>query len=221
MDMAALIVSIIAIVISAASGAYTRIQARANQRSAIADEVTAELERDRRHAELTPKLRVICRPANPGSEYYKVIVHLVGPMALGRLDALTVTIRNDSVWRERATPLAGGPTQEEVAAHIWGPLRFTPGTGPGANPVAGVPGADPTGRTVTAAGVPVGEDWIFALEPTRPAIWMRQTIDEWRRDRGTILRLTFECHQEDTEPWTLTGEIDTQTDNPVEIPARP
>ncbi|VVJ21643.1 Uncharacterised protein [Amycolatopsis camponoti] len=220
MDLAALIVAIASGIIALGSAGYTRMAARANRRSADADEITAALEGDRRHAELTPRLRVRCAPANAGSEDFKLTVELLGPPELGGLDSLEVTIRNDNPWRGQGTPLAGGPSPEAVAAHLWSPLRFKSGTGPGADPVNGVPGADPTGRTTPTSGFPVGEALPFFLEPTTPPVWSEgQSSQDWRRERGTVLRLSFLCGKDGTE-WTLVGEIDTQTDNAVIIPER-
>jgi hypothetical protein len=77
---------------------------------------------------------------------------LTGPADLARLDRLVVTIRDDHPWRAEGTRLAGGPTREQVAEQIWGPYRFTPGTGPGTDSTRGIPGADPTGRTTPTRG---------------------------------------------------------------------
>ncbi|WP_284741737.1 hypothetical protein [Amycolatopsis sp. RTGN1] len=220
MDQAALIVAIVSGLISLGSVGYARMAARANKRSAVADETTAALEGDRRHAELTPRLRVRCTPANAGSPDSKLTVELLGPPELGGLDELVVTIRNDNPWRGQSAPLAGGPSSEAVAAHLWSPLKFVRGTGPGADPAFGVPGADDTGRTTPTSGLPVGEMLPFFLEPTTPPVWSEgQTRQDWRRERGTVLRLSFLCRKDGAE-WTLVGEIDTQTDNPVMIPER-
>lgn len=64
--MAALIVAIVSGVMSLAGVGYTRSAEQANRRSALADETTAALESDRRHAELTAQLRLRCVPENPG-----------------------------------------------------------------------------------------------------------------------------------------------------------
>ena len=61
----------------------------------------------------------------------RLSVFLAGAPELRRLDSLTVKIRDDHPWRADGSPLAGGPSSEEVAAQIWGPYRFIPGTGPG------------------------------------------------------------------------------------------
>lgn len=132
--------------------------AEAATRSADAAAVTARLDIDRRHAELTPHFRISVEPSNPGSDTLRLAVCLLGPPELERLDALTVTIRDDHPWRAQGRALASGPTPEQVAQQIWGRWRFTPGTGPGTDSIRGIPGADPTGRTTPTQGLPVGEE---------------------------------------------------------------
>jgi hypothetical protein len=166
-DIAALVVAIVAAVAAAAAAEYAR-------RSAKSAAETAALDRQRRHAELTPHFRVALERANPGVDTQRLRVFLIGPPELERLDALTMTIRDDHPWRGQGPQLAGGPTPEQVARHIWGPYRFTPGTGPGADAVRGIPGADPTGRTTPTRGMPVGEELQFSLEPTLPPSWSQQ-----------------------------------------------
>jgi hypothetical protein len=146
-------------------------------------------------------------------------VFLTGPPELERLDALTVTIRDDHTWRGQHT-LAGGPTPEQLAEQIWGPYRFTPGSGPGADSVHGIPGADPTGRTIPTRGMPVGEELPFHLELTRPPTWSQQLTDSWRQARGSVVRLRLECRRDGREPWTLACEIDTAGNGlrTVEVP---
>lgn len=228
MDIAALVVSVVSVLVAIVAVLYARRldqkaapavaaahrSAAAAERSATAAEKSAEagesaraLEQQRRNAELTPRFRVRYEPANPGVETRRLSVFLAGPPELGRLDTLTVSIRDDHPWRGQGTPLAGGPTPEQVAEQIWGPYRFTPGTGPGANMARGIPGADPTGRTTPTGGIPVGEELTFLLEPTRPPSWSQQPIDNWRQERGTVVRLQLECSREGWEPWTLPCEI--------------
>jgi hypothetical protein len=225
---AAVVVSIIAaalsfaaLIVSIVAAKYAARSASASENSAVANSTTAAVEVDRRHAELTPRLRIRCRPPNPGSDRLKLTVFLVGPPELRQLDKLTVTIRDDHPWRGRTNQIAGGPSSEQIAAQIWGPFRFVPGTGPGADPSRGVPGADSLGRSTTTSGLPVGEELPFSLEPTHAPPWSAHTPQDWRTERGTVLRLTFECHKDGAEPWVLNGEIDTQTDNPVHVPFSP
>jgi hypothetical protein len=188
------------------AGAAER-SAEAAARSADAAAVTAKLDTDRRHAELTPRFRITCAPSNPGSETLRLAVYLLGPPELKRLDGLAVRIRDDHPWRAQGTPLAGGPTPDQVAEQIWGRWRFTPGTGPGADPVRGIPGADPTGRITRAGILPVGEELPFQLEPTWPPPWSHQALDSWQQQVGPWLRLLLECYRHGQPPWILPVEI--------------
>lgn len=167
MDIASLVVAIVALVVSIFSTAYARRSARSGDKAAIAAGETAALDGQRRHEELTPHFKISCIAA--GVEQRKLEIKLIGPPSLGRLDGLTVTIRDDNPWLAEATSLASGPSAEEVRKQIWGPYRFTPGTGPGADPVRGIPGADRDGHSTPTGGMPVGETLPFFLEPvTRP-----------------------------------------------------
>jgi len=120
-----------------------------------------------------------------------------------------VSIRDDRPGRAEGRQLAAGPTPEQVAAQIWGPYRFVPGTGPGADSVRGIPGADPTGRVTPTRGMPVGESLQFALEPTRPPQWSGWSLEGWETQVGGMLRLQLEAQREGWEPWTLVCELRT------------
>jgi hypothetical protein len=136
----------------------------------------AEIESQRRHNELCPRLRVTCEPWGSGVDILRLRVALVGPPGLNLLDRLTVTIRDDHFRRGEHQQIMGGPTQEQIKAHIWGPYRFTPGTGPDDAR------ADPTGRKTVydaelshrgGAAVPTGAHHAWELddghEPARLA----------------------------------------------------
>jgi hypothetical protein len=215
MVIAALIVAIVSALASVAAVRYARRSDRsagrsavAAERSAVASEARAALEGQRRHAELTPRFRITCGPANPGTDTLRLVVFLAGPPELGRLDSVTVKIRDDHPWRADGTPLAGGPSPEEVAAQIWGPYRFIPGTGPGADLSRGIPGADPTGRVTPTRGMPVGEELPFALEPTSAPRWSAWSLENWRAQIGNVIRLQLDSHRDGWEPWTGTCEYD-------------
>jgi hypothetical protein len=85
-----------------------------------------------------------------------------------------------------------------------GPYRFKPGTGPHAAH------ADATVRvTLFNHELPVGEILVFQLEPTSPPPWATgTTLDEWQRERGTLMRLAFDATHPDFGSWTLSCEID-------------
>jgi hypothetical protein len=201
-------------VAAASIAAYAAYQSRSSAResrasSSEANAASAKLtaiESQRRHGELTPRLRVICEPFSPGSDIMRMRVMLVGPPGLDRLDKLTLTIRNDHFRRgENHQQVMGGPTPEEVQAHIWGPYQFL------AAPDDVRP--DSTGRTVEyTTAFPTGEELPFQLEHTHPARWMESTTPAaWLRERGTVLRLAFTAEHYDYGTWHLPCEIDTAT----------
>src|SRR5438105_7874572 len=85
-------------VVAAGVAAWAAYQSRSSAQEANrAANTLAHIERDRRHAELCPRFRVSSGPlglANyPG--VFRLRLLLVGPTALGQLDRLTVTIRDD------------------------------------------------------------------------------------------------------------------------------
>jgi hypothetical protein len=179
--------------------------AEAAERASAAADTLARIERDRRHTEMTPRFRVACRTINPGSDQVRMIVELIGPPSLDRVDELTLTIRNDYHRRGDGPRLAISPSEEEVKAHIWGPYKLARG-------VSGVDGAlpDATGRTITYPDLPLGEVHLFVLEPTYPARWMQgYTHAEWLRDRGTVIRFELKATHSEYGTWRLPGEVDT------------
>lgn len=163
------------------------------------------IEGQRHHMQLCPRVRVSCAPLNPGSETLRLRVALVGPPGLDRLDRLAVTIRNDHFLRGEGPyqQRMDGPTQEQIKEHVWGPYRFTPGTGPGEAR------ADGTGRvTVYDDDLPMGEELPFQLEPTNPAWISSMSVDDWQRQQGTIVRLAFTAEHNEHGTWYLPCEID-------------
>jgi type II secretory pathway pseudopilin PulG len=216
MTMAALLVSIVSALAAIAAVWIARRSDRSAAKSAAAAATTAALDVQRRRAELTPHFRVTCHPSNPGAPTLSLNVALDGPPELERLDKLTVTIRDDHPWRGQGAPLAGGATPEEIAAQVWGPYRFRPNTGPGADSTRGIPGADAIGRSTPTGGMPVGEELPLLLEPAWPPPWSQQAQDDWRREQGTVVRLRFECHRDGWDKqWTLPCEIDTAKDHEI------
>lgn len=179
---------------------------RANQAAGA----LAEIERDRRHAELMPRLRVRVEPLTPGDEEdLRLRVMLTGPPGLDRVDGLTVKIRDDHFRRGEGTLLADGPTREQIKAHVWGPYRFRPGIGPdGAR-------ADDDGRvTAYSSELPIGEELPYLLERTRPPAWAaHMTQEQWNGQRGPVIRIVLEAWHSDHGKWVLPCEIDLGTDH--------
>lgn len=205
-----------ALAIAAAAGvaAWAARQSRISaERANAAAEALAEIERDRRHSELTPRIRVVVEPWSDGTETKRLRMMLLGPPGLDHLDAVTVRIRDDHFRRGEGALLPAGPTRKEIKDHIWGPYMFTPGTGPDEAR------ADRTGRvTAYEAVLPVGEELPFQLDPTRPGSWMTgMSQEDWQRQRGTIMRIAIDAMHSQHGTWTLPCEIDLGKDDTAQI----
>ena len=190
---------------AAGIAAWAARQSRsAAQESNAAAKTMADIERDRHHAELSPRFRVTCEPWGVGQDYKRLRVMLLGPIALDHLDTLTVRIRDDQFRRREFSTLAGGPTPHQIGRQIWGPYRFSPFIGPDDAR------SDETGRiTFYGTAIPVGEELMFQIEPTMPPQWATSTPrEEWQRQRGTVIRLALDAQQTDLRPWTIPCEID-------------
>jgi hypothetical protein len=194
-------------VAAAGIAAWAATQSRSSAEQAnLAAGALADIERDRRHSELTPRFWVRVEPWGAGMDVTRLRVMLVGPPGLDHLDSLTVRIRDDHFRRGEGTLLAVGPSREQVKDHIWGPYMFTPGTGPDEAR------ADRTGRvTAYEASLPVGEELPFQLDKTRPGSWMgNMSQEDWQRQRGTVIRLALEATHNEHGSWTLPCEIDVE-----------
>lgn len=170
----------------------------------------ANIERDRRQSELTPRFRVRVEPWTAGDDQdLRLRVMLTGPPALDHIDGLTVKIRDDHFRRGEGTLTAGGPTREKIKEQIWGPYRFRPGTGPDEAR------ADDTGRvTVYDAELPIGEELPYFLERTRSPSWATSmTQEQWNERRGPVIRLGLEAWHSQHGRWTLPCEIDLSADH--------
>jgi hypothetical protein len=170
----------------------------------------ARIELERRKAELTPLFRLRCEPWTAGNDVdLRLRVQFTGPTSLGRIDGITITIRDDHFRRGEGTLTAGGPTREQIKEQIWGPYRFRPGTGPDEAR------ADATGRiTVYDAELPVGEELPYLLERTRPPFWATSmTHESWKEQRGPVIRLLLEPWRDDYGEWRLPCEIDLSADH--------
>ena len=192
MNVAALVVAIVAALAAVAAVVYARRldgrageavaaarkSAEAAERSAVASESRAAIEGQRRHAELTPRLQVSVANGSRDGGDLRLTVFLDGPSELGRLDSLTVLIRDS---------YPGGPG---------GPYRLL------------AMGPDGQGTVTTGLmmpdGVPVGESLVFELTPAMP-----QSAGFWDRAlAGSVVRLRLECVGHGHESWSLPCEVD-------------
>jgi hypothetical protein len=157
----------------------------------------ARIERERWHAELTPKFRTVLREECEG--HARLHVYLRGPAQLRTLDQVIIKVDDDDNKHIVSQTYLGGPTQEDYDAHIWGPWRFVPGSDHS--------GQD--GRAVFSDPMDVGRGQPFSMERTRRGSWMNgMTDDNWQRQyAGQPIRLVFTCRRGD-EKWVVTEEVD-------------
>ncbi|HEX5142498.1 MAG TPA: hypothetical protein VFW21_01375 [Mycobacterium sp.] len=196
-------------VAAAGIAAWAAFQSRssAKESNSAASQLTA-IESQRRQSELCPQLRLTCERWGSGVDILRLRVALVGPPGLNRLDRLTAAIRNDHFRRgETHQEHMGGPTAEQVKAHIWGPYHFTPATGPDDAR------SDGTGRTtIYDTPIPTGEQLVYQLEHTLPGQWMTSMgQSDWIRQQGTLIRMAFTAEHNDYGVWYLPCEIETAT----------
>ncbi len=193
-------------IVSAVSAAGSAVAAglawRAARQSNRTAETLARIETERRHAELTPVLKVRCAE-NGGGASQRLTVTFTGPPGLDGIDTLTVAITDDSEDRARSA-LPGGPSAEKIREIVWGPVRFMPDSGPGEDR------ADGTGRAVRGTQrLRPGASLEYLLEPTQPPSWVGGSgIDSWRSIVGTVLRLEFTATRAGHKPWTIPGELE-------------
>lgn len=199
---ASIIAGTTAVFSAVATGGAWMAARRANS---TADAV-ARIERDRWHADLTPQFRVTLEPRRNGDSP-RLIVHLAGPLPLGRLDEIRVGIaQSDDV--DYAAPLAVGQRvePEQLAAQLWGPYKF----------LRRANGVESDGKTVGPFALAVGKGRTFTLTRTDAPPWWRGNDAEarWRvRWLGKPVRLVLTCRRDGFEPWVVPCE--------VEIPVEP
>lgn len=156
----------------------------------------AAIELARRHRELTPQL--VASIARSGPFTFRLTLRLDEPLELVALDRVTVSVRNDTLDH---SPLIGDVTPEQVSAHIWGPLRFTPR----------VDGATEDGRQLAPVALKVGDDRIFQMETSPAPVWAGTNGDKWWQNNyqsGRVpVRLAVLCEKDGEDAWLLPLEI--------------
>lgn len=195
MATTALVVSIIALLLTGVATYF-------GKRVVDAAEIAISIERGRRHAEMRPHFLVTCEAPSPGTNQRRLLIKLMGPGDLEKIDNLTVTIRDDSYFRLKPTPSSGS-----VGDHVWGPVRFIPGTGPGTTTRTGAVGADKAGRTTQSVGMPVGEEHSYQLESTRPPNDGAWTLNQWQAEVSSTLRIQIKSQRKDWDDWITVGEV--------------
>ncbi|UOE21397.1 hypothetical protein NI17_009925 [Thermobifida halotolerans] len=143
---------------------------------------------DRRYAELTPALDLEWR-----AQYGRrgvLVVTMTGPVGLERLDRVEVTVADPIP--DRAPVIAGGPTQQELDAQVWGPYRFVTSTAHVASH-----------RTAQLDQVRVNIPVHLAMERAPAPHWVADFAG-WEEERaGDPVLITLVCHHADHQSWTL------------------
>lgn len=182
-----------ALSVVAAFGAW-----RAAHRSAATADTVARIEQDRWHADLLPQFDI--RIERIEGDRGTLSVHLAGPVPLCGLDEIRIEIVPSDDMSRLAT-LPDGPTQEQLDAQVWGPIRFT----------HGADGADVDGRTVAPFQLDVGKGRPFSIERTRPPRWQQgnDRADRWRDQwLNKPMRLVITCHKEGYKTWIVPYRVD-------------
>ncbi|WP_331758279.1 hypothetical protein OG582_00135 [Streptomyces anulatus] len=188
--------------IAAAAALFSGAAGVAAWRTALAANRTAEsvaqIERDRWHREVAPRidLAVVNERGRP-----ELLVRFNGPASLEAIGALELSIRDD---RDRSEDLllAGGASAEERANTIWGPFRLSPH----------IDGADDLGRRAEPFALDHGEQRRFALERSLPPRWYEggEGAHRWQGEHLTKpLRVWVRCVVEGHKPWRLTADLPT------------
>lgn len=177
----------------AAAGAW-----RAAHRSAKTAKTVARIEEDRWHAELMPQFDIAIERG--AGDRATLSVRLAGPLSLRRLDEIRIeVVQSDDMSYTARTP--GPPTQAELDAQVWGPLRFT----------HGADGADVDGKTVAPFALEVGKGRPFSIERTRPPHWQEGNDRDARwRDQwlNTPMRLVLTCKRDGFKNWVVPFEVE-------------
>jgi hypothetical protein len=158
----------------------------------------ARIERERWHADLTPDFEITLREESHG--HGRLHMYLAGPNPLRSLDEITIRVDDDDNDHTLRHPHVGGPTQEQIDAHVWGPWRFLPSSD----------GAGQDGRTVRpAVSLNVGRGHPFSMERTHHGFWMTGMTDEtWQRQYvDQPIRLIITCRRGDEE-WVVARRVE-------------
>lgn len=184
---------------AAGVAAWAALQSRKSAWEANAAAGTlATIERDRRHDELAP---VFDLTLTETGDHVDLKVTLAGGR-LERLDAVTLTILDETGEGHWTRGLPSGVSQEEAEAFVWGPWEFN--TGASAQVISN---RETRPRPYSRAS---GKNWdLLGLRRTQPGHWMSAMSQErWRRDyAGQPVRLLLTCRREGYEPWTLLYEV--------------
>lgn len=166
----------------------------------------AAIERDRRHAELTPDFDISCSGRETAADSADLYIALK-PGQLDALDTVTVAILDEVGVEHWAHGLPDGVTLEEAQTFVWGPWEFNTGAS-----------QQVSSNRMTKArpySLTDGKNWdSLSLRRTLPGRWMSgPTQDGWREQyEDQPIRLLITCRR-DGQEWSLLKDI--QPDLPI------
>lgn len=211
--------SVLSATIATVAAFWSRAAARqANEAAAKASataEAVAEIEKQRRHRELTPDFRVraaiLDDSAYPG---FAVLFVMFLDGQVDALDSVTITILNTVDLRPWNLP--HGITETEAEGVIWSGWEFD-------NFFIG--SRDPRAKRASSHrqskprpfSRPEGKDWYeLLIRRTQPPHWSSQTKEEWRRQYDEIpLRLSLDCRLAGHEPWIIYKSVTVELHDPA------
>lgn len=186
--------------LSAVAGGGAWMAAR--RANSTADTV-ARIEEDRWHAELLPQFEISMGRIE--HDRATLSVRLVGPITLCHLDEIRIkVVQSDD--KNYSTTLPGEPTQEQVDAQVWGPLRFARGTD----------GVNASGKTVDPFSLEVGKGRPFAVERTSPPRWHEgddpaaRWLSQWR---NKPMKLELTCRRDGFKDWVVPYSVEVPQRN--------
>jgi hypothetical protein len=204
-DLVADIIAGVALVSSVALGVRAnRISKRSN---GIAIDAATDarralaIESAKEHRELTPRFDVTwTEPWGQQSDTAQILVKLVGPDGIDRLDEIEIFVRDDQP-RTVDHPRFNGPNQADINKHVWGPYKFDPG----------IDGATADGRRRPAFDLNHGSDTKVQMTRTQSQPWSQHehSAEQWRKQyEDHPVRLTFVCRRNgDDITWTVPVDV--------------
>ncbi|GAB2520698.1 hypothetical protein [Nocardiopsis aegyptia] len=173
------VIPLAAMLVAGLSAGAAWAAANAARRSADSAATLADNDAARRRDELTPAFALTCQAQ---SERRAVLtLTLASPVGLEGLDRVEVAIADPVPDRH---PVAGGPTQEQLDAQVWGPYRFVTST-------TGVTGHGTAQAEHVRPHTPVH----LALERTLAPAWVADPAVWEEEAAGRPLLITLVCHR--------------------------
>jgi hypothetical protein len=190
----AIVLSIVAVLVSVASVIYTRTVA-------VASKGVHKIERDRRHDELTPRFDITCKVRDTAPDWADMHITLAKGGAQ-HLDSVVIRILDEAGVNRWGNGRPDDVTPEEAQAFVWGPWEFNSGA---SEQVRGSRETKPRPYSRES-----GRNWDkLGLVPTRPGRWMTGTTGEaWRKQyHDQPVRLLLTCRREGEESWVIQRDV--------------